>query len=110
MAFRPVLSFGALYPASANIASHNLVHHHFDDDGQPDWAAPEHVSFGWNLINLIHFPNVIGAQHVRRRLALGPHHAAEGVPRQYTAETVVAFGLTGRAPGVRLLDRRSSSS
>src|SRR5687768_4714949 len=26
-AFRCVLSFGALYPASANLASHNLVHH-----------------------------------------------------------------------------------
>ena len=47
-AFRLVLSFGALYPASSNIASHNLVHHHFEDDGQPDWAAPEIVDFRWN--------------------------------------------------------------
>ena len=41
MVWRCVLSFGSLYPASANIPSHNLVHHHFDDEGQPDWAAPE---------------------------------------------------------------------
>src|ERR1700678_3267508 len=60
MLFRAVLSFGSLYPASANIPSHNLVHHHFDDDGQPDWAAPENVDFKWNLLNLIHFPNVAG--------------------------------------------------
>ena len=60
MMFRCVLSFGALYPASANIPSHNLVHHHFEDDGQPDWAAPDHVSFGWNLLHLVHFPNVAG--------------------------------------------------
>ena len=60
MLFRCVLSFGSLYPASANMPSHNLVHHHFDDDGQPDWAAPEHVSFRWNLLNLVHFPNVAG--------------------------------------------------
>ncbi len=53
MAWRTVLSFGALYPASANVPSHNLVHHHFDDDGQPDWAAPEHVGFRWNLLTLL---------------------------------------------------------
>ncbi len=40
LAWRVVLSFGALDPASASIPSHNLVHHRFDDDGQPDWAAP----------------------------------------------------------------------
>ena len=37
-AWRCVLSFGNFYPASANVPGHNLVHHHFADDGQPDWA------------------------------------------------------------------------
>ena len=45
MIWRCVLSFGALYPASANVPSHNLVHHHFGDDGQPDWAEPQQVRF-----------------------------------------------------------------
>ena len=58
--FRCMLSFGVLYPASANVASHNLVHHHFSDDGQPDWASPENSTFRWHLLNLIHFPNVVG--------------------------------------------------
>lgn len=58
--WRVVLSFGCLYPASANIPAHNLVHHHFDDEGQPDWAAPENVQFRWNLLNLLHFPNIAG--------------------------------------------------
>lgn len=95
MAFRCVLSFGALYPASANIPSHNLVHHHFDDDGQPDWAAPEHVSFKWNLLNLIHFPNVAGPNTfagVQRWIALGDR---KDFARQYLLENIVAFGLTG---------------
>lgn len=92
--FRCVLSFGALYPASANIASHNLVHHHFSDDGQPDWAAPTRVRFRWNLLNLIHFPNVAGphtfsgvsrwAQTTRQRDFRG----------QYYTEQAFAFGLT----------------
>jgi len=93
--FRHVLSFGALYPASANIASHNLVHHHFDDDGQPDWAAPDNVGFRWHLLNLIHFPNVAGPNTfagVSRWMAVmnKPEHV-----RQYQREQVVAFGLTG---------------
>lgn len=93
-AFRCVLSFGALYPASANVASHNLVHHHFDDDGQPDWAAPENVSFRWHLLNLIHFPNVVGpntfsgvgrwAQTTRQKDFRG----------QYLLEQAFGFGLT----------------
>jgi fatty acid desaturase len=95
MAFRAVLSFGALYPASANVPSHNLVHHHFDDDGQPDWAAPENVGFRWNLLNLLHFPNVAGpntfAGVSRWKAALG---RAE-FDRQYLLENVFAFGLTG---------------
>jgi fatty acid desaturase len=93
-AFRCVLSFGALYPASANIPSHNLVHHHFDDDGQPDWAAPEHVAFKWNLLNLLHFPNVAGPNTfagVRRWAAIKGRRA---FARQYRMELVFAFGLT----------------
>ena len=95
MVWRAVLSFGSLYPASANIPSHNLVHHHFDDDGQPDWAAPEHVSFRWNLLNLIHFPNVAGPNTfagVTRWAALA---GRDDFRRQYTIELFLAFGLTG---------------
>jgi fatty acid desaturase len=95
MAWRCVLSFGSLYPASANIPSHNLVHHHFDDDGQPDWAAPEHVSFRWNLLNLVHFPNVAGPNTfggVTRWAALAGRRE---FVRQYRTELAVAFGLTG---------------
>ncbi|MBX7195298.1 MAG: fatty acid desaturase [Sandaracinaceae bacterium] len=93
--FRCALSFGALYPASANIASHNLVHHHFDDDGQPDWAAPENVSFRWHLLNLIHFPNVVGPNTFNgvSRWALTTRQA--DFRQQYLLEQVVAFGLTG---------------
>lgn len=94
LVFRCVLSFGALYPASANIPAHNLVHHHFGDDGQPDWAAPEIVGFRWNLLNLIHFPNVAGTQTfngVQRWKAVLDRKA---FTRQYVREQVVAFGLT----------------
>jgi fatty acid desaturase len=95
MIWRCLLSFGSLYPASANIPSHNLVHHHFDDDGQPDWAAPENVSFRWNLLNLIHFPNVAGPTTfagVQRWAAL---LGRRDFVRQYRVELAVAFGLTG---------------
>ena len=94
MLLRAVLSFGALYPASANIPSHNLVHHHFDDDGQPDWAAPENVGFRWNLLNLVHFPNVAGPNTfagVSRWKAIA-NRTEFG--RQYVFENVVAFGAT----------------
>lgn len=94
MAFRCLLSFGALYPASANIPSHNLVHHHFEDDGQPDWAAPDRVSFRWHLLNLIHFPNVAGPTTfagVSRWLAWGNRRE---IIRQYRLENAFAFGLT----------------
>jgi fatty acid desaturase len=96
-AFRCVLSFGNLYPASANIASHNLVHHHFDDDGQPDWAAPENVSFRWHLLNLIHFPNVVGPNTFNgvSRWALTTRQ--KDFRRQYQLELAFAFGLTGAA-------------
>lgn len=95
MAWRCVLSFGSLYPASANIPSHNLVHHHFDDDGQPDWAAPEIVGFRWHLLNLIHFPNVAGPNTfagVRRWMATGNRR---DLAQQHLFENIAAFGLTG---------------
>lgn len=94
-AFKLALSFGNLYPASANTPSHNLVHHHFEDDGRPDWAAPENVNFRWNLLNLIHFPNVAGPNTfagVQRWAAVA---GREAFRRQYRRETIFAFGLTG---------------
>lgn len=94
-AFRCVLSFGALYPASANIASHNLVHHHFDDDGQPDWAAPEHVNFRWHLLNLIHFPNVVGPNTFNGVSRWAKTTRQKDFRGQYLLEQVVAFGVTG---------------
>src|SRR6185436_20274753 len=69
-------------------------HHHFDDDGQPDWAAPEQVGFRWNLLNLIHFPNVAGPNTfngVSRWKLVG---SRGDFGRQYLLENVVAFGLT----------------
>jgi fatty acid desaturase len=95
LAFRRVLSFGALYPATVNIPAHNLVHHHFDDDGQPDWAAPENVDFRWNLLNLLHFPNVSGPNTfdgVQRWVGI---RGREDIKRQYLYDNAFAFGLTG---------------
>lgn len=97
MAWRCVLSFGALYPASANVPSHNLVHHHFADDGQPDWADPSHVRFRWNLLNLIHFPNIAGPNTFAGVGRWARVTKQAGFVRQYTTELVVAFGLTGAA-------------
>jgi fatty acid desaturase len=99
-AFRAVLSFGNLYPASANIASHNLVHHHFDDDGQPDWADPhwvtgEPVAFRWHLLNLIHFPNVVGPNTFAGVSRWARTTRQKDFRRQYLVEQVFAFGLTG---------------
>ncbi len=94
-AWRRILSFGALYPASVNLPSHNIVHHHFEDDGQPDWAAPEHVDFRWNLLNLIHFPNVAGPNTfggVQRWAAVA---GREDFKRQYVYDNAFMFGLTG---------------
>ena len=92
---RYVLSFGGLFPISAVIPAHNLVHHHFEDDGQPDWAAPGIVRFRWNLLNLLHFPNVAGPltfNGVQRWAAV---RGRGSFRRQYTMELVVAFGTTG---------------
>ena len=94
MIWRCILSFGSLYPASANIPSHNLVHHHFEDDGKPDWAAPEHVGFRWNLLNLIHFPNVAGPNTfagVQRWKEVGQR---QDFSRQYLCENIFALGVT----------------
>jgi fatty acid desaturase len=94
MLWRGVLSFGALYPASANIPSHNLVHHHFDDDGQPDWAAPDIVDFKWNLLNLVHFPNVAGPNTFAGVSLWKNVGGRAEFRRQYLFENVFAFGLT----------------
>ena len=95
LVWRAILSFGALYPASANIPAHNLVHHHFDDDGDLDWAAPGIVRFRWNLLNLLHFPNVAGPRTFAgvQRWAQTSRHPT--FVRQYRNETAFAFGLTG---------------
>jgi len=95
MIFRALLSFGALYPASANIPSHNLVHHHFEDEGKPDWAAPTHVSFRWNLLNLLHFPNVAGPNTFAGVSRWARIKGREAFARQYLLEQLFAFGLTG---------------
>lgn len=94
LAFRRVLSFGALYPATVNIPSHNLVHHHFDDDGQPDWAAPEQVDFKWNLLNLLHFPNVAGPSTFSGVQRWADIAGRADFKRQYTWDNAFAFGLT----------------
>ncbi len=93
-ALRLLLSFGALYPASANIPSHNLVHHHFDDDGRPDWAAPEHVRFRWPLLRLLHFPNVVGPNTFTGVQRWMETSQRKDFARQYYAEQIFAFGLT----------------
>ncbi len=95
MLFRYVLSFGGLFPISAVIPSHNLVHHHFDDDGEPDWAAPEHVRFKWNLLNLVHFPNVAGPLTFNGVQRWARVAGRREFRRQYTSELIFAFGLTG---------------
>jgi fatty acid desaturase len=95
MLFRYVLSFGGLFPISAVIPSHNLVHHHFDDDGQPDWAAPEHVRFEWNLLNIVHFPNVAGPLTFNGVQRWARLQGKADFRKQYTRELVFAFGLTG---------------
>jgi fatty acid desaturase len=95
LALRYVLSFGGLFPISAVIPAHNLVHHHFEDDGEDDWAAPGIVRFRWNLLNLLHFPNVAGPltfNGVKRWAAIKGRSSFRA---QYTRELLFAFGLTG---------------
>jgi len=95
--WRRVLSFGNLYPASANIPSHNLVHHHFEDDGQPDWADSNIVKFEWNLLNLVHFPNVAGPRTFNGTMSWARTTRKSGFGRQYQSEMAFAFGLTTAA-------------
>jgi fatty acid desaturase len=94
-AMRYLLSFGGLFPISAVIPAHNLVHHHFEDDGQPDWAAPSIVRFRWNLLNLLHFPNVAGPLTFNGVTRWAKVRGRGPFRRQYTRELVFAFGLTG---------------
>jgi beta-carotene hydroxylase len=94
-ALRMLLSFAALYPVSANVPAHNLVHHQFEDDGAPDWADPSRVSFRWNLLNLIHFPNVIGPVTFAGVLRWKSLRGKSAFRAQYLRESVFAFGLTG---------------
>jgi fatty acid desaturase len=92
--FRYVLSFAALYPVTANVPAHNVVHHRFEDDGQPDWADPLLVGFRWNLLNLLHFPNLAGPitfAGVQRWMARAGHGELN---KQYARESAFAFGLT----------------
>jgi beta-carotene hydroxylase len=93
--FRSILSFGNLYPASANVPAHNLVHHHFEDDGRWDWADSRCVRFGWNLANLVHFPNVAGPRTFNGVTRWAKTSRQEGFVRQYQTELGFAFGLTG---------------
>lgn len=93
-AFRLVLSFCGLFPASSVIPSHNLVHHQFDDDGQPDWADSAHLRFRWNLLNLLHFPNVAGPITFAGTNAWARVVGRDDYRRQSRLESIVAFGLT----------------
>lgn len=92
--WRCILSFGNLYPASANIPAHNLVHHQFEDDGTWDWADSRCVSFKWNLLNLLHFPNVAGPRTFNGVQRWAKVTRQPRFERQYRAELAVAFGLT----------------
>jgi len=95
LGLRSILSFGNLYPASANIPAHNLVHHQFEDDTKWDWADARCVSFGWNLANLVHFPNVAGPRTFNGVTRWAKTTKQEGFERQYRTELAFAFGLTG---------------
>lgn len=92
--WRRVLSFGNLYPASANIPAHNLVHHHFEDDGKWDWADSRCVSFKWNLMNLLHFPNVAGPRTFNGVKRWAKVTRQPRFERQYQSELAFAFGTT----------------
>lgn len=94
LVWRTVLSFGALYPASTNVPTHNLVHHRFEDDGQPDWGHPGLARFRWNLLNLLYWPNANGPEYfdgTTRWIKFSRH---PGFARQWYSEQIIAFGLT----------------
>ncbi len=94
MAFRCLLSFGLLFPASSLIPIHNLVHHRYDDDGQLDWASTKHVEFEWNLLNLLHFPNVVGSYSFAGAMRWAAVGDRREFRRQLFLELLVAFGGT----------------
>ncbi|MCA9695758.1 MAG: fatty acid desaturase [Myxococcales bacterium] len=93
-AWRLLLSFGNLYPASANVPGHNLVHHHFEDDGQPDWVDPRWVRFRWHLLNLIHFPNVAGPNTFSGIGRWAKSTRQRHYMRRYNADLWFGAGLT----------------
>ncbi len=98
-AFRYLLSFCALYPISTNVPAHNLVHHRFEDDGGPDWADQKLVTFRWNLLNLLHFPNVagtVGLEGTKRWMSIEGRAA---VRRQWQREQIFCLGVTALALG-----------
>ncbi|MFO0595848.1 MAG: fatty acid desaturase [Myxococcaceae bacterium] len=92
---RLVLSFCGLFPVSSVIPSHNLVHHHFEDDGQPDWASPSHARFKWNLLNLLHFPNIIGPITFAGINRWASVKGRGDYRKASMQESIFAFGLTG---------------
>lgn len=94
MGLRYVLSFGALYPISTNVPAHNLVHHHFDDDGDWDWADSRYVRFRWNLLNLIHFPNRIGTVGIAGTERWMRGYGRSDIRIQHRNEKFLALGLT----------------
>lgn len=94
MALRYFLSFGALYPISTNVPAHNLVHHHFDDDGDWDWADSRYVNFRWNLLNIVHFPNRVGTVGIAGTERWMRGYGRRDIRRQHAGEKFFALGLT----------------
>lgn len=92
--FRALLSFGNLYPASANIPSHNRVHHRFEDDGLPDWAEPNATNLSFPLLTLIHFPNVVGPRTFKGVSRFCRRLSSRRFTLQYRFELLFALGLT----------------
>ncbi len=52
-------------------------------------------AFGWNLANLVHFPNVAGPRTFNGVTRWAKTTKQEGFERQYRIELLFAFGLTG---------------
>lgn len=94
-ALRLALSFGAMFPVSSLIPAHNIIHHHFGEDGLPDWADPKHARFKWNLANILHFPNVIGPITFDGTSRWGQVKGRAPFRAAYGLESAFAFGLTG---------------
>jgi fatty acid desaturase len=94
MGLRYVLSFGALYPITTNVPAHNLVHHHFSDDGAWDWADSRYVKFRWNLLNLLHFPNRVGTVGIMGTERWMRGFGRADLRRQHLGEKWFSLGLT----------------